>query len=126
MYINYLREKLHHDPFPIPVNSGINLPDFEGIFSVSLSLLHMIVLPLRLMGLMMVTVALMKEPLLKVSCPTIDEVLSVPVTVVPTSRPLRKVNDVDEPVLVLISQMRNPISLVHQKTATSLKHSAET
>ena len=59
------------------VNSGINLPDFVGIFSVSISLLHMIMLPLRLMGLMIVTVALMKEPLLKVSCPTIDEEFSV-------------------------------------------------
>ena len=41
-----------------------NLPDLVGIVSVSVSLLHVIVLPLRLMGLLIVTVALTKEPLL--------------------------------------------------------------
>ena len=64
----------------------------------------------------------MKETLLKVTCPTIEEELSVRVSVVPASV-LRKVNDADKPFKVLISQMRYP---VHQNTATSLKHSAGT
>ena len=96
------------------------------MFSVSVSMLHLIILPLRLMGLIIVTVVLMKEPLLKVSCPTIDEELSVRVSVFPTRRLLKKINDVDEPVLVLIFQMGTSSSLVHQNTATSLKHSAGT
>ena len=54
------------------------------MFSVSVSMLHLIVLPLRLMGLIIVAVVVRKEPLLNVSCPTIDEELSVRVTVVPT------------------------------------------
>ena len=44
-----------------------NLPDLVGIVSVSVSLLHVIVLPLRLMGLIIVNVTLTKEPLLKVT-----------------------------------------------------------
>ena len=62
-----------------------NLPELVSIFSVRMSLLHMIVLPLRLLGLIIVTVVLMKVPLVKVSCPTIDELFSVRVSVVPTS-----------------------------------------
>ena len=46
--------------------------------------MHMIVLPLRLMGLIIVTVALMKEPLLKVTSPNTDEEFSSRVSVVPT------------------------------------------
>ena len=38
-----------------------------------MSLLHLIVSPLRLLGLVIVTVALMKEPLLKVTCATSEE-----------------------------------------------------
>ena len=48
-------------------------------------ILHVIVLPLRLLGLIIVRVVLMKKPLLKVSCPTIDEEISVRVSVLPTS-----------------------------------------
>ena len=102
-----------------------NLPDLVGIFSVSMSLLHLIMLPLRLMGLIIVTVALMKEPLLKVTCPTIEEELSMRVSVVPASV-LWKVNDADKPFIVVTSQIRYPISSVHWNTATSLKHSAVT
>ena len=75
------------------------------MFSVSMSWLHVIVLPLRLMGLVIVAVVLMKEPLVKVSCPTIDEELSVRVPVLPTRLRLRRINDVNEPDLVLIFQM---------------------
>ena len=64
------------------LNTSRNLP--VGIFSVSMSLLHVIVLPLRLMGLMIVTVTLMKEPLIEVTCPTIDEEYSERLIVVPT------------------------------------------
>ena len=78
------------------------------------------------MGLIIVTVALMKEPLLNVTFPNTCEEFSARDSVAPTWLTLRKVNDWNEPVLVLTSQMRNPISLVHQKTATSLKHSAVT
>ena len=60
-----------------------NLPDLAGTLSVSVSLLHVIVPPL--MVLIIVTVVLMKEPLVKVTCATIDEVFSVRVSVVPTS-----------------------------------------
>ena len=67
----------------------------------------------------------MKEPLLKVTCPTIEEEFSVRVSVVPASV-LRKVNDADKPFIVLISQTRYPISSVHWNTATSLKHSSVT
>ena len=61
-----------------------NLPELVRTFSVSMSLLHVIMPPLRLMGLIIVTVVLMKEPLLNVTCPTIDEEFSVRVIVVPT------------------------------------------
>ena len=53
----------------------------------------------------------MKEPSLKVTCPTIEEELSVRVSVVPASV-LRKVNDADKPFIVVTSQMRYPISSV--------------
>ena len=61
-----------------------NLLDLVGIFSVSMSLLQLIMLPLRLMGLTIVTVVLMKEPLLNVTSPNTCEAFSAPVTVVPT------------------------------------------
>ena len=54
-----------------------NLPDLVDLFSVSMLLLHLIMPPLRLMGLIIVTVALMKERLVKVTCPTIGDEFSV-------------------------------------------------
>ena len=54
-----------------------NLPDVVGIFSASVSMLHLILPPLRLMGLIIVGVALMTEPLVEVVCPTIDDEFSV-------------------------------------------------
>ena len=54
-----------------------NLPDVVGIFSASVSMLHLILPPLRLMGLIIVRVALMTEPLVEVVCPTIDDEFSV-------------------------------------------------
>ena len=88
-----------------------------------MSPLHVIVVPLRLLGLIIVAVALMKESWIKVISPTTDEESSVRVRLVPTELTLRKVND-SESVLVLISQIRNPISLVHQNTAESSEHSS--
>ena len=61
-------------PFKISVLVTRNLP--VRIFSVSMSLLQSIMLPLRLMGLMIVTVALMKEPLLNVTFPNTCEEFS--------------------------------------------------
>ena len=92
-----------------------NLPVFAGIFSVRVSLLQSIMLPLRLMGLIIVTVALMKEPLLKVTCATSEESsVLFNVTVL-----LMVLKEKVLPVLVLISQWRNPNSLVHQNTTSS-------
>ena len=88
-----------------------------------MSPLHVIVVPVRLLGLVIVTVELMKEPWIKVISPTTDEESSVRVSLVPTGLPLRKVND-PESVLVMISQIRNPTSLVHQNTAVSSEHSS--
>ena len=56
---------------PMPVTR--NLLVFAGIFSVSVSWLHLIVPPLRLLGLVILTVPLIKEPLLKVTCATSEE-----------------------------------------------------
>ena len=70
------------------------------------------------MGLIIVTVALMKEPLLEVSCATIDEEFSVRFLVVLTGSLSRKLNVTVGVVLVLISQFRNGnSSLVHQSNA---------
>ena len=77
----YLGEKF--PALQISVLVTRNLPDLAGTLSVSVSLLHVIVPPL--MGLIIVTVVLMKEPLVKVICATTDEVFSVQVSVVPTS-----------------------------------------
>ena len=63
----------------------IETPNHRRRKEFMMSLLHTIMLPLRLMGLIIVTVVLMKVPLLKVSCPTIEEELSVRTTVVPTA-----------------------------------------
>ena len=73
-----------------------NLHVLIGIFSVSVSWLQLIMPPLRLMGLIIVTVPLMKEPLFK-----------------------KKVVK-DTPVL--ISQLRNPISLEHLNISIYLEH----
>ena len=92
-----------------------NLPVFAGIFSVRMSLLQSIMLPLRLMGLIIVTVALMKEPLLKVTCATSEESsVLFNLTVL-----LMVLKEKVLPVLVLISQRRYPNSLVHQNTTSS-------
>ena len=99
--------------FPKPVTR--NLPVFAGIFSVRMSLLQSIMLPLRFMGLIIVTVALMKEPLLKVTCAISEESCArFNLTVL-----LKVVKEKNLPVLVLISQLRNPNSLVHQNTTAS-------
>ena len=95
-----------------------NLPVFAGIFSVSMSLLHMIMLPLRLMGLIIVAVALMKEPLMKETCATSEKSwVRFAFRVI-----LLKVKGIYSPVLLLIFQLRNVISLVHQNITISLEH----
>ena len=69
---NYLGEEF--PALQISVLETRNLP--VRIFSVRMSLLQSIMLPLRLMGLMIVTVALMKEPLLNVTFPNTCEEFS--------------------------------------------------
>ena len=89
-----------------------------GTFSVSVSPLHVIVLPFRLIGLIIVTVALMKEPLIEVTCATIDEEFSARFFVVLTISFTLKLSVKVGVVLVLISQFRNGnSSLVHQNNA---------
>ena len=88
-------------------------------------LLHIIVLPLRLMGLVIVIVALIKEPLVKVTCAISSEEFSVPFILLPSGCSALINNDQLGRVLVLISQLRNRnSSLVHQNTAISLEHIA--
>ena len=58
---------------PLLSISNACLPVFAGKFSVSVSWLHLIIPPLRLLGLVIVIGALMKEPLLKVTCATSEE-----------------------------------------------------
>ena len=97
--------------------SNASLPVFAGKFSVSMSLLHLIVPPLRLLGLVIVTVALMKEPLLKVTCATSEE-SSIRFNL--TVSLFKKKFISNSPVL--ITQLRNPTSLVHQNITISLDH----
>ena len=92
-----------------------NLPVFEGIFSVSVSMLHLIMPPLRLNGLIIVTVALIKKPFVKVTCATSEEScvrlnLAVPLLIKKGK---------DTLVVVKIFQFKNPNSLVHQNTKSS-------
>ena len=68
-----------------------NLPEVARTFGVSVSLLQSIMPPLRLMGLTIVTVVLMKEPLLNVTSPTIDEEFRV--RVIFLGLLLRKIRD---------------------------------
>ena len=56
--------------FPMPVTR--KLPIFAGVFSVSVSWLHLIILP-KLLVPIIVTVLLIKDPLLKVTCATSEE-----------------------------------------------------
>ena len=91
-----------------------NLPVFAGIFSVSMSLLHMIMLPLRLLGFIIVTVALMKEPLIKVTCATSEKSW--------VRFAFRAILLKEKAVLLVIFQLRNVISLVHQNITISLEH----
>ena len=103
----------HCCQFPKPVTR--NLPVFEGIINVRMSLLQLIMLPLRLMGLIIVTVVLIKEPLLKVTCATSEESsIRFNLTVL-----LNVLKGNSVPVLVLITQRRNPNSVVHQNTTSS-------
>ena len=80
-----------------------NLPIFAGIFSVSMN------------GLIIVTVALMKESLLKVTCATSEE-SGVRFNLTALMKVLKKK---ELPVLVLISHLRKFNSLVHQNTTAS-------
>ena len=95
-----------------------NLPTFAGIFSVSMSLLHMIMLPLRLMGLIIVAVALMKEPLMKETCATSEKSW----VRFAFGAILLKEKRISSPVLLVIFQLRSVISLVHQNITVSLEH----
>ena len=80
-----------------------------------MSLLQAIMLPLRLMGLIIVIVVLMKEPLLKVTCATSEESsIRFNLTVL-----LNVLKENLVPVLVLTPQRRNPNSPVHQNTTSS-------
>ena len=89
--------------FPMPVTR--NLSVFAGIFSVSMSLLHLIVPPLKLMGLVIVTVSMMKEPLLKISCTSTCVRFSFRVFVV-----LSKEKGLEtSPVRSLIFQLKIPV-----------------
>ena len=97
--------------FPMPVTR--NLPVFAGIFGVRMSPLHSIMLPLRLMGLMIVTVALMKEPLLKVTCASTSEETSIRFNL---TVPFLIEKCKGTVVVVEIAQFRTPNSLVHQNT----------
>ena len=101
-----------------------NLLAFVGlIFSVSMSPLHWIMVPLKLMAVRKVTVTLMKDPLLKITSDTIGEDSIVLFIISPTGSLLRKLNGNDDPALVLISPLRNPLP-VHQNTALSLEQNA--
>ena len=103
--------------FPMPMTR--NLPVFAGMFSVSESWLHVIMPPLRLMGLIIVTVPFMKESLMKITCAT-SEKLWVRFTFIVLLVKAKEVED--SPVIVVISQMRTLISLVHQNITISLEH----
>ena len=73
-------------------------------------------MPVRLMGLIIVTVPLMKEPLLKVTCATTSEESGIRCNLIV---PLLIEKVKSDLVSVEISQMRNPNSLVHQNTTAS-------
>ena len=93
-----------------------NVPVFA--VSVSMSLLHMIMLTFRLLGLIIVAVALMKEPLMKETCATSGKSWGWF-----TFRAiLLKEKDISAPVLLVIIQLRSVFSLVHQNITASLKH----
>ena len=115
MSTGFLKTKLPMLLFLMPVTR--NLPVFAGIFSVKMSWLHLIMPPLRrLMCLVIVTVALMKEPLLKVTCAVTSEESSIRFNL--TVALLIKKGK-DTLVEVEISQFRNPNSVVHQNTISS-------
>ena len=93
-----------------------NVPVFA--VSVSMSLLHMIMLPLRLMGLIIVAVALMKEPLMIEACATSEKSW----VRFAFRAKLLKEKDISSPVLLVIFQLRTSVSLVHQIITISLEH----
>ena len=93
-----------------------NLPVFA--VSVSMSPLHVIVVPLRLLGLIKVAVALMKELLMKETCATSEKSWGW----FAFRAILLKEKDISAPVLLVIIHLRNVISLVHQNITVSLKH----
>ena len=93
-----------------------NLPVFA--VSVSMSPLHVIVVPLRLLGLIKVAVALMKEPLMKETCATSDKSWGW----FAFGAILLKEKDISIPVLLVIFQSRTSVSLVHQIITISLEH----
>ena len=93
-----------------------NLPVFA--VSVSMSPLHVIVVPLRLLGLIKVAVALMKEPLMKETCATSEKSwVRFAFRAI-----LLKEKDISSPVLLVIIHLRSVISLVHQNITISLEH----
>ena len=85
------------------------------MFSVSVSSLHEI-MPVRLMGVIIVTVALMKEPLLKVTCATTSEESGSRFKIIVPLLIEKVKSDV---VVVEICQKRSPNLLVHQNTTAS-------
>ena len=100
------------------------LPAIVGTVRLRLSPLHAIVPPLKLLAPIKVRVALMKEPLLKVTCATMGKESSKRLVIVPTALLSSKRKFLSCPVLVRISQLRNGDPLLHQNTTTSLGHIA--